>query len=137
MKQFTQRLIISTQKKRELIKITSEIEDIIKKSEIKEGICFVFLPHATASLLVNEDEEGLKEDIWQNIDNLFPSNINYRHNQLDNNAEAHLINIWLGSNRIFLVSENRLERGSWQEIFLLENDGPRSNRQLIVKIMGE
>lgn len=137
MKQFTQRLIISTQKKRELIKITSEIEDIIKKSKIKEGVCFVFLPHATASLLVNEDEEGLKEDIWQNIDNLFPSNINYRHNQLDNNAEAHLINVWLGSNRVFLVSGNKLERGTWQEIFLLENDGPRSNRQLIVKIMGE
>lgn len=123
---------IKTNKKRELIDVTDRVLEIISASGIKEGICAVYVPHATAALIVNENEMGLKEDILKFLENLVPKN-DYLHNHIDNNAEAHIISSVLGTNRTFIVNDGELIRGTWQNIFFVELDGPRQSRQVIVK----
>lgn len=120
----------------ELIDITRDVEEIIHDSGIKQGICLVYLPHSTAALVVNEHENGLMQDILAHVEKLFPRNADWLHNRVDNNAWAHLTSTVLGSSRTFPIRDGRLVRGTWQNIFLLELDGPRS-RRIIIQALGK
>ncbi|MGB9911318.1 MAG: secondary thiamine-phosphate synthase enzyme YjbQ [Microgenomates group bacterium] len=123
---------ILTQQKYQLINITSKIEEIVVEAKIEEGIVLVFVPHSTAGILLTEDEEGLKRD-WLKFFEKIISGIDFEHNKIDNNAEAHLLAGLVGQSKVLPVKEGKLIRGSWQEIFLVEFDGPRE-RKIIVKL---
>ncbi|KSW12220.1 hypothetical protein CF15_05545 [Pyrodictium occultum] len=136
MRVFVDELVVSTRQRFEAVDITSEVERIVSKSGIRNGMCMVFVPHATAAIIANEAEPGLLEDYIDLVKQLFKPDYKWRHNRIDNNAHAHLAAAVIGPSRVFPVAGGRLVRGTWQNILLLELDGPRS-RRVIVEVLGE
>ncbi|MEM0324438.1 MAG: secondary thiamine-phosphate synthase enzyme YjbQ [Candidatus Aenigmatarchaeota archaeon] len=129
-KEFT----IKTKRKYEIVDLTNEVENFVRNSNIKEGICLIFLPHATTCLIANENEENLKEDIIEKIKKDFEGN--WRHNFIDDNASAHLASSYLKQFLIFPIKNNELIRGTWQRILLIELDRSRE-RKVIIEILGK
>jgi secondary thiamine-phosphate synthase enzyme len=123
---------ISTKEKCQLIDITEKVEKTVEESGIKNGLVLVFVIHSTAGILLNENEPGLKED-WLKIFKRITSGIDFAHNHTDNNADAHIIAGLIGNEKTLILEKGRLIRGTWQQIFLVELDGPR-NRDIIIKI---
>lgn len=119
------RLEIETSRCIELIDITSEIQKLILKSGKSEGICIISTKHTTTGIIVNENESGLKEDILDLLNKLVPIGAGYRHDSIDNNADAHLKAILIGTSESLPISEGKLELGTWQRVFFAEMDGPR------------
>ena len=128
-------LEISTSKRVELVNITKQVEEVVERSGVRDGICLVFAPHATAAVIANEDERGLKEDIVEWLEESFPRDGKWRHNLVDDNASAHLASAFTSSCRVFPVKSGGLVRGTWQSIFLVEMDGPRK-RRVVVEVLG-
>jgi len=128
---------LATRKRRELINITSQVQEAVVSSGVKEGLCIVHVPHATAGIIINEDEPGLKQDIESWIERTFPWDAEWKHNMIDNNAAAHVAASIIGNSRVIPISNGSLVRGTWQEIFLVELDGPRNMRKVVVTIIGE
>ncbi len=128
-------LEISTSKRVELVNITKQVEEVVERSGVRDGICLVFAPHATAAVIANEDERGLKEDIVEWLEESFPRDGKWRHNLVDDNASAHLASAFTSSCRVFPVKGGGLVRGTWQSIFLVEMDGPRK-RRVVVEVLG-
>ena len=137
MKVYIKEISLSTHRKYQLVDITYDVENAVKESGIKNGLCLVFAPHATAAIIANEHERGLMEDILKKIKEEFPENGKWQHNIIDDNAHAHLASAFIGADRVFPVINGRLVRGTWQNIFLVEMDGPRGYRRVIVEIIGE
>lgn len=136
MKSYTKYLTFNTKKRKELIKITEDVEQAVKESEIKEGLCLVSAMHLTASIIIQDDEEGLHEDIWQWLENLAPFKKDYRHHLTgEDNADAHLKNLLTHLQVILPITNGKLDLGPWQEIFYAEYDGQRPKR-VIIKIIG-
>ncbi len=127
---------LSSTSRREFIDITSQVVEIVQKSAVKEGICVVSAPHATAAILVNENERRLIDDMLAKIEELFPSSARYSHNSIDDNADAHLAAVFIGHSKTFPISERKLVRGTWQSIFLVELDGPRQRREVRIQTLG-
>jgi len=136
LKVYFKELKISTSGRYELVDITSEVERAVNDSGIKNGVCLVFAPHATAAIVANEHETGLMEDILTKIQEEYPRNGKWLHNRIDDNAAAHLASAFISSARIFPVKNGYLIRGTWQNIFLVEMDGPRSIRRIVIEIIG-
>ena len=90
----------------------------------------VSVPHATAAIIANENERGLLNDILTKVLETFPQSLAYAHNRIDDNADAHLAATFLGHSRTFPVEDHRLVRGTWQNIFVVELDGPRTRREV-------
>jgi secondary thiamine-phosphate synthase enzyme len=130
-------LILSSSQRRQLIDITDQVVNCVEASGVKEGICTISAPHATAAVIVNEHERGLGRDILSKIEELFPQAAEYEHNAIDDNADAHLAAAFLGHSRTFPVTKGRTVRGTWQNVFLVELDGPRSRREVQVQLLGE
>ncbi len=129
---------MSTTSKFQLLDITSAVESIVKKSGVRNGIVVIHASHATAGIVVNEHEHGLLEDIVEKVKEFTePGSSKWRHNRIDDNAHAHIGSALFGSTRVFPVINNRVIRGTWQNIFFLEMDGPRSVREVVVLVMGE
>ncbi len=127
-------LKIKTSKRIELIDITSEVQEDVRKNEIQEGICLISTRHTTAGIIINENESGLKEDILDLLGKLVPTGAGYRHDRIDNNADSHLRAVLLGASEALPVSEGKLELGTWQRIFFAEMDGPR-NRTVNITLL--
>ncbi len=125
---------VSTQKRYQLVDITERVEEIVKKTGIKDGQVLIFVPHSTAAILLTENEEGLKQD-WLNVLKKLVSGLDFRHNMIDNNADSHILSGLVGQARILPVEEGRIVRGTWQQVFLAEFDGPKT-RKVIIKIIG-
>ena len=129
--------ILSTSKKQELIDITSRINNIIKNSKIKSGICNVFAAHATAAIIINENyDPNICLDLLDALNKLIPAGI-WRHDRVDGNADAHIKSAILGSSETIPIKNGSLELGRWQSVAFVELDGPRSNRKIIVTIIGD
>ncbi len=128
------KLKIETSKRIELVDITSEIQEEVRKNEIPEGICLISTRHTTAGIIVNENESGLKEDILNLLDKLVPTSAGYRHDRIDNNADSHLRAVLLGASEALPILEGKLELGTWQRIFFAEMDGPR-NRTIDITLL--
>lgn len=124
---------LSTSSKFEIINITHSVEKLIKDSNIKDGVCNIFIPHATACVILNEDEPNLKQDIIAQVKSSFSLG-NYKHDLIDDNAQAHLAASFIGSNITIPVNDGVLFKGTWQEVLFIELDGPRSHRQAIISI---
>ena len=137
MKVYFREITLSTQRRLQLVDITYEVEKIVKESGIKNGICLVFAPHATAAIIANEHESGLMNDILTKIEEDYPRDGKWMHNRIDDNAAAHLASAFIEAARVFPVKDGRLIRGTWQNIFLVELDGPRSYRRIVVEVLGE
>lgn len=131
------RLTLRSSLRRELIDITSEVQRFLGEAEVSNGVCIISVPHATAAIIANEHENGLMKDILAKIEDIFPKASRYAHNAIDDNADAHLAAAFLGHSRMFPVVDGRLARGTWQSIFLVELDGPRSRREIWLQAIGE
>jgi len=136
MKVFFQDRDVSTKNRTELVDITDMVEETVRKSGITSGICIVHSVHSTTAIIVNEHEAGLINDIIKKVQHDFPKGAGWLHDRVDDNADAHLASSYIGPTRIFPVRYGRLVRGTWQNIFLLELDGPRT-RSIIIEVMGE
>ena len=128
---------ISTKKKQELIDITSKIKSIIKKSRVRSGVCNVFAAHATAAIIINENyDQNICLDLLDALNKLVPSGI-WRHDKIDGNADAHIKSAMLGPQETIPIKDGELELGRWQSCMFAELDGPRSNRKIIVTVIGD
>ncbi|MFC1478359.1 secondary thiamine-phosphate synthase enzyme YjbQ [Candidatus Margulisiibacteriota bacterium] len=137
MKFHTEYLTFCTVKHREYINITSEVEDILQKSGIREGMILVSAMHITAGVFVNDAEYGLLDDIDDWLEGLAPFDPKYRHHRTgETNGDSHLKSLLVHHEVILPVTDSRLDFGPWQQVFYAEFDGQRHKR-LIVKVMGE
>ncbi len=137
MKSFTEYLWFNTKKHREYINITSEVEQILTKSGIKEGMILVSAMHITAGVYVNDAESGLIQDIDEWLEKIAPFNQNYRHHHTgESNGDSHLKSLLIHHEVIIPVTDGKLDFGPWQQIYYAEFDGQRRKR-VIVKAMGE
>jgi len=125
---------IRTNRRIQLIDITDGVRAKVKESGVREGICVVSTRHTTSSIIVNENEQGLKKDILDMLETLVPENKSYVHNTIDNNADSHLRAVLLGNSIIIPIEDNHLVLGTWQSIFFVELDGPRT-RKVDIKII--
>lgn len=136
MKVFFDEIDVSTKSRTELVDISSYVEDHVRKSNIKNGFCLAYALHSTVAIIVNEHETGLIQDIINKVEKDFPKDIGWLHDRIDDNADAHLASTFIGPSRVFPVKDGRLVRGTWQNIFLLEIDGPRT-RKIVLEVLGE
>jgi secondary thiamine-phosphate synthase enzyme len=139
MKSLTEYLTFKTKSKKEFINITPNVEELIKKSSIKEGICLVNAMHITASVFINDNESGLHYDYDKWLEELAPHEPieQYRHNDTgEDNADAHLKRQIMGREVVVAITNGNLDFGPWESIFYGEFDGQR-NKRVLVKIIGE
>ncbi|MEM4271778.1 MAG: secondary thiamine-phosphate synthase enzyme YjbQ [Candidatus Pacearchaeota archaeon] len=137
MKTHTEYLIMHTKKQKEFVNITDEVEKIVAKSGVKEGLCLVNAMHITASVFINDEEPGLKQDFMNWLEKLAPENPNYLHHHTgESNADAHLKRTIMGREVVIAISNGRLDFGPWEQVFYGEFDGQRDKR-VLVKVIGE
>jgi secondary thiamine-phosphate synthase enzyme len=136
MKTHTANIKIATNDRVELINITQRVNEALRGAGIKNGLLVVFTRHTTSALTINEDEQRLKRDLLELLERIVPSDADYRHNEIDNNADAHLRSSLMQPFLIIPVINGSLQLGTWQSLFFVELDGPR-NREVIVTIIGE
>jgi secondary thiamine-phosphate synthase enzyme len=126
-------ITLSTKKKYELIDITSDVAKIVK--DVKDGICVVYTPHATAGIIINENwDESVQTDFINLLNKLIPEGI-WQHDKIDGNGAAHLKAAIIGPSKTIPVKDGKLQLGRWQNIFFCEFDGPRSERKVIIKVI--
>jgi len=126
------KLTVPTQDRYQLVDITDEIEEIIRKNKVKSGSCLVFAQHSTAAIILTENEKGLLDD-WLLVLKKLVSGFDFKHNRIDNNADSHILSGLLGQGKTLVIEGGKLVRGTWQQIFLVEFDGPRE-RKITIKI---
>ena len=137
MKSLTEYLWFNTPKRQDLVNITEQIEQLVTRSGVKEGFCLVSAMHITASIWVNDDEEGLWEDFWQLMERLVPSGKDYKHHLTgEDNGDAHLKRSLVGHQALLPVTKGALDLGPWEQVFYAEFDGKRKKR-VVVKVLGE
>lgn len=138
MKSLTEYLVFNTRERRQIINITPKVEETVRKSGVKEGLCLVNAMHITASVFINDDEPGLHHDFMQWLEKLAPySETAYRHHQTgEDNGDAHLKRTVMGREALVAVTNGRLDFGPWEQIFYGEFDG-RRNKKVLVKVIGE
>jgi len=125
-------LDIKTRARSEMFDITGKIRKIAKDSGIKEGICYIYVPHTTAGITINEDADpDVAGDIIHALNKLVPYEGNYRHSE--GNAAAHVKASLIGSSKYIVIKDGEMLLGKWQGIFFWEFDGPRS-RKVILKL---
>ena len=139
MKSLTEYLYFNTKTRRAFVNITPEVEKLVKKSKIQEGLCLVNAMHITASVFINDNESGLHKDYEKWLEHLAPHEpINqYKHNDTgEDNADAHLKRQVMGREVVVAITNGELDFGTWEQIFYGEFDGRRKKR-VLVKIIGE
>jgi secondary thiamine-phosphate synthase enzyme len=125
---------IQSNKKIEFLDITQKIDEIIKETGVKEGIAITFTRHTTSGLTINENEMGLVRDMEKILEELIPQK-SYAHNKIDNNARSHLQSLLLEHSLVIPIENSSLALGTWQKVFFVELDGPRTRREVLVKIL--
>ena len=139
MKSLTEYLTFKTKTRRAFVNITPDVEKLVKKSGIKEGLCLVNAMHITASVFINDNESGLHHDYEKWLEELAPHEPieQYRHNDTgEDNADAHLKRQVMGREVVVAITDGELDFGPWETIFYGEFDG-RRNKRVLVKIIGE
>jgi secondary thiamine-phosphate synthase enzyme len=140
MKSLTEHLTFNLPARMAFLNITPQVEDLVLRSGIREGLCLVNAMHITASVFINDDEPGLHEDYARWLEKLAPFDADptvYRHNRTgEDNADAHLKRQVMGREVVVAVTAGRLDFGPWEQIFYGEFDGDRPKR-VLVKVIGE
>ncbi len=128
-----QRISVKTGARVDFQDISQRVEEVVKASGVKDGVCHLFLPHTTAGLVLNEHADpSVAQDIEAQLDLLVPQSRSYRH--LEGNAPAHIKASLVGNSCTLLIENGKLILGTWQGIFLCEFDGPRT-RTVLIKIV--
>jgi secondary thiamine-phosphate synthase enzyme len=127
-----------TNTRRAFINITPQVEELIRKSGVREGLCLVNAMHITASVFINDDESGLHRDLDRWLEKLAPHEpvSQYDHNDGEDNADAHLKRSVMGREVVVAITNGKLDFGPWEQVFYGEFDGRRRKR-VLVKIIGE
>ena len=138
MKSYRKEMWFNTSSRRELINITSDVEQSLRESGIKEGLLLCNAMHITSSIFINDDESGLHRDFERFLEKLAPEKPydQYDHNGYEDNADAHLKRTIMGREVVVAVTDGHLDFGPWEQIFYGEFDGKRRKR-ILVKIIGE
>ena len=127
-------LSIKTSHRVELLDITSLVQEVISKSSVRSGCCYIYVPHTTAGITINENADpSVRKDIIKELNKLIPFDDNYSH--VEGNSAAHIKASLIGFSQNVLFGDNRLILGTWQGIYFCEFDGPR-NRKVYIKIIG-
>ena len=125
-------IVVETRRRSEIVDITDEVRRRVRESGVNSGIALIYTPHTTSGLIINEAESGLIEDIVEALDEIVPK-ISFRHNRIDNNADAHIKASIVGNSVIVPVENSDLVLGTWQRILFIEFDGPR-RRKVYVRV---
>jgi len=126
-------LRVKTNSRTELVDITQGVQRLVAESGIKSGMCFVYVPHTTSGITINENTDpNVGRDILKELNKVIPFEDNYGHHE--GNSAAHIKSTIVGISNVILIEEGRLALGTWQSIFYCEFDGPR-DRRVYVKVM--
>ncbi len=126
-------LTVKTKAQTELVDITAEVQKIVRTSDVRDGLCMVYVPHTTAAVTINESADpSVKADILMVLNKIIPWDAGYRH--LEGNSAAHIKSSLVGASELIAIENGRLVLGTWQGIFFCEFDGPRT-RKVHVKVM--
>ena len=126
-------LSVKTTGRTELIDITSQISKLVKKSDVSEGLCMLYVPHTTAAVTINESADpSVKGDILMVLNQVIPWDADYRH--LEGNSPAHVKSTLVGASELVAIENGALVLGTWQGLFFCEFDGPRT-RKVHVRIL--
>ena len=138
MKSYRKELWFNSPKRREIIRITVDVQNAVDESGIKEGLVLVNAMNITASVFINDDESGLHRDYERWLEKLAPEKpySQYDHNGFEDNADAHLKRTIMGREVVCAITDGRLDFGTWEQIFYYELDGKR-NKHALIKIIGE
>jgi secondary thiamine-phosphate synthase enzyme len=136
MKAHTEYLVFNTEEKIQFIRITEQIEGIVKKSGVKEGLALVNPMHITAAVIVNDNEGGIIQDYIENLQRLVPYDGKYKHNVGEDNAAAHIWRQLMAHQVVLPITDGTLDFGPWEQVFYCEFDGGRRKR-VLVKVIGE
>ena len=138
MKSYRKELWFEIPRRRQLLNITHEVEQCLRESGVREGLCLVNAMHISASVFINDDESGLHQDFEVWLEKLAPEkpHSQYLHNGAEDNADAHLKRTIMGREVVVAITQGRLDFGPWEQIFYGEFDGMRRKR-VLVKIIGE
>lgn len=139
MRSLTEYLTFNTKTRRDYVNITSKVEELVRKSGVKEGLCLVNAMHITASVYINDAESGLIKDFDDWLEKLAPHEpiSQYQHNRTgEDNADAHLKRQVMGREVVVAITGGRLDFGPWEQIYYGEFDG-RRRKKVLVKIIGE
>ncbi|GAB6071740.1 secondary thiamine-phosphate synthase enzyme YjbQ [Venenivibrio stagnispumantis] len=124
---------VITAQRTEFVEITEPVKDIVEKSKVKDGVCFIYVPHTTAGVFINENaDEDVATDIKNTLEKLIPWINGYKH--IEGNAAAHIKSVLTGNNVAIPIKDGKLTLGRWQGIFFAEFDGGRT-RKVYIKIL--
>ncbi|MBO5151274.1 MAG: YjbQ family protein [Methanobrevibacter sp.] len=130
----SKKIILNTNKNFEIIDITSQIN---REIDIDSGIVNVFSKHSTSAIVVNENESGLLKDLELMLGDLVSDKYSWQHDRIDNNAKSHLKSFILSSSETIPVANGKLDLGTWQSVFFIELDGPRTGRTVGLTFIGD
>lgn len=130
----SKKIILNTNKNFEIIDITSQIN---REIDIDFGIVNVFSRHSTSAIVVNENESGLLKDLGLMLGDLVSDKYSWQHDRIDNNAKSHLKSFLLSSSETIPIKNGKLDLGTWQSVFFVELDGPRTGRTVSLTFMGD
>ena len=123
-------LLIRTGAQSEFVDITPQVQEAVRASGVASGLCYLFVPHTTAGLTLNENwDPSVREDILRALNRIVPAVGDYRHEE--GNSPAHVKASLMGFSATILVESSRLALGTWQGVYLAEFDGPRQRRVLL------
>jgi secondary thiamine-phosphate synthase enzyme len=136
---YRRRVSIGTKGPGDIVDVTSLVEETVRSSGMDQGMALVFVPHSTAALVTIENEPGLRKDLADALERTFPTDIEYQHHLRwgDGNGHSHVRSAFLGTSVSLPFDEGRLERGTWQQVVLLELDVQGRQRELVVQLLGE
>lgn len=126
-------LNVKSRSKTEFIDITEDIRGLISEAAVSDGVCYIYVPHTTAGLTINEGADpAVKRDILSTLNKLVPFEGDYQH--MEGNSAAHIKSTMVGSSQIVLIEDGKPLLGTWQSIYFCEFDGPR-HRRVLIRIM--
>lgn len=132
---FRRKFSVATKEHNQVIDITDEVRQVVSDSGVKDGVCTVFTPHATAAITINEnDDPNIGTDFLTALRKLVVEHDGWLHDRIDNNAAAHIKSALVGPSESIPIEEGKLALGTWQNIFLCEFDGPRRDRNVTVVV---
>jgi secondary thiamine-phosphate synthase enzyme len=118
---------VNTDRRTQMVDVTDEIQAAVTRSGVKDGVCYVYVPHTTAGVTINEHADpDVATDVEAAMDRMVPHKGSYRHSE--GNSDSHVKTVLTGVSQLLLVENGRLALGRWQGIFLCEYDGPRERR---------
>ena len=128
-----EKITVKTSSREQIIDITDQVESVLRRAEIANGYCIVYITHTTAGITINENADpAVKRDILKILDNMIPLDNNYEH--MEGNSAAHMKSILCGFSQTIFIENGQLVLGTWQGIYFCEFDGPRT-RKILIKLI--